>query len=210
MRMDNVYDITVTTLKLTQYMRDKIDQAFLHCNSGFVAAIREWYQDKPENFFDGPNHPTEKARAFMRGVILGWMAGDATTDALHAIFKGANSDGVAYGLRLHQLGGTIHPTQSQALAIPIASSAHGIRPFEFEHHLHRKLFLLKNRTEPEKIGTLAWSDENGVHAAYALRKSAYIPPLKKRRGYDAIPSNAEITAMAREVLTDWLNKHIQS
>lgn len=206
--MDTVYTITVTPLKLTQSVRDKIGQAFLCCNSAFVAAIKDWYRDKPESFFDGANHPAGKARAYMRGVIIGWMAGDATTDALHAIFKGASPDGVAYGLRLHQLGGTIRPTNKHALAIPVTPSAHGIRPSDFEQSLHHKLFLIKKHTDPEKIGTLAWSDTSGVHAAYALRKSVYIPPLKKRRGYDALPTDAELAAMAREVLTDWLDRHL--
>lgn len=207
--MDTVYNISVTPLRLTQPVCAKIEQAFLHCNSAFVDAIREWYRDKPDSFFDGPDHPAGKARAYMRGVIIGWMAGDSTTDALHAIFKGANPDGVAYGLRLHQLGGTIRPTNKLALAIPVAPSAHGLRPFEFEQSLHRKLFLIKKHTEPEKIGTLAWSDASGVHAAYVLRKSVHIPPLKERRGYDALPSDAELASMAREVLTDWLGEELK-
>lgn len=167
----------------------------------FVGRIREWYSNKPDDYFDTPGkHPDGRARSYMRGVISGWREGD-DAGALHAVFMAGS--GTRYGLRLHQYGGTIRPVTRRALTIPIDPQARGVRAREFEYIVGSRLFVLRN-SEPGRA-ILAWQDDNGeVHAAYALRLSSYVPPLRDRRGYDALPGEQELAQIAQELFVAFL------
>lgn len=74
------------------------------------------------------------------------------------------------------------------------------------------MFLVQGeaaKADPELIGTLVWEDEAGaLHAAYALRTAARIPSLRKRRGHDALPSEALLASFARDAFTAVLESEI--
>lgn len=176
--------------------------------------VKEWYIDKPDDWFDNPDpfpdgtSRRERPRQWMAELTQGGM--DARTgwsaemmhDGFRVSFMNPARDQVSYGLRLQQYGGTITPTRAKALTIPLTAEARGVRADKFP----RELFVVKGeaaKQDPEKVGTLVWRDEAGaLHAAFALRKSAEVKPLKERRGHDAIPSEGELSALCKEAFAD--------
>lgn len=62
---------------------------------------------------------------------------------------------------------------------------------------HRALFKIGKQGDSAH-GILVYRDADGTpHAAYALRGSAYVAPLRQRRGHDAVPNKAQMVDMAR-------------
>lgn len=185
--------------------------------------IASWYAGLPEDYFDNPapfpdgTSRREKPRRWMyalsqtgRGDSGGWQA-EWQGDVLTAYFVNPARDRVAYGLRMHQYGtedDPITPKHAAALTIPLTSAARGVRAADFPH----ELFLVQGeaaKADPELIGTLVWEDEAGaLHAAYALRTAARIPSLRKRRGHDALPSEALLASFARDAFTAVLESEI--
>ena len=112
------------------------------------------------------------------------------------------ADGSNWGLRLQQYGGEITPKRKRALTIPVTAEAKGRTVRQFSTDTEKKLFVVKGdaaKKNPDIIGSLVWEDPMGaLHAAYVLRKRSNVPPLKERRGHDAIPTN--------EQLGDWTVK----
>ena len=168
----------------------------------------DWF-DNPEPFEDGtPRHAG--ARTFMQPLKSSWQYA-AEQNGFTVFFKKyRTSEGVKsnWGLRLQQYGGWIRPVKRKALTIPLTADARGKRASTFSKYYNRNLFVVgakKASGDPNKIGTLCWEDAAGeLHAAYALRKSAYVKPLMERRGHDAIPSNEEIAGWAKEAFVNTL------
>lgn len=173
--------------------------------------VKAWYVDLPQDWFDNPNpfpdgtsrrdHPRRWMYQLSQGgegATAGWHA-ESDGETLSVSFMNPDADKVAYGLRLQQYGGTINPVRAAALTIPLTAEAQGVSAGNFPH----ELFLLKgDDLEPDEVGTLVWEDDLGfLHAAYALRKSSTIPPLRERRGHDALPSEEELARFAAESFT---------
>lgn len=178
--------------------------------------IASWYASLPEDYFDNPapfpdgTSRRTRPRRWMyslsesgRGDAGGWNA-EWRGDVLTAYFVNPARDRVAYGLRLQQYGGTIEPVNAAALTIPLTAAARGVRAADFHH----ELFLVEGdaaKADPELLGSLVWKDEAGaLHAAYALRKSSYVPPLRERRGHDALPSEGLLATMAHDAFAEVL------
>lgn len=167
---------------------------------GTQQAVGEWYAKLPEDYFDsGSTFPDGtgkhlRGRTFMFPLSTGWSV-DALTDSGFVLaFRHARDNGSPWGLRLHQYGGTIRPKNARALTIPMTAEARGLRVAEFV--THRALFKLGKKGEAK--GILAYRGADGApHAAYALRGSAYVAPLRQRRGHDAVPGKKELADMAR-------------
>ena len=196
--MSNDYNLTVSlpTDRLTGAIN--LDAACRELTPGFVGAIRTWYSSNPESWFDGPEHPPDRPRSYMRGIIAGWHEG-TDSHALHAVFM-SGSD-THYGLRLHQYGGTIRPVTRKALTIPIDPRARSVRAREFESIVGSRLFIVRGSAER---AILAWRDGDTLRPAYALRKSSRVPSLRERRGYDALPSKDELAAIARDLFLSYI------
>ena len=77
---------------------------------------------------------------------------------------------------IHDTGGTIRPKNAKALTIPIAEEAKGKRAREFDLG-GRDLFVLKSKSgDPDSIGTLGYSEEDGTfHGLFLLRAKSVIP-----------------------------------
>lgn len=189
---------------------------------GMAEAVADWYASLPQDWFDNPEPFPDgtsrrtRPRRWMyglsetgRGDSGGWQA-EWEGDTLCAFFVNPEKGRVAYGLRMHQYGTVddpITPKTAAALTIPLTAEAQGVRAMDFPH----ELFMVQGeaaKADPELIGTLVWEDESGkLHAAYALRTASRIPPLKERRGHDAIPGEVELARMAHDAFTaeiDWL------
>jgi hypothetical protein len=175
-------------------------------------SIQSWYAHLPEDWFDNkepfpdgtPRHAG--ARTFMHPLSTSWEY-ELTDAGFNLNFKHARTkDGSSsnWGLRLQQFGGWIRPVKKKALTIPVTEDARGKTVRAFQVHYGRKLFKVGN-AEGEKIGTLAWEDPAGdLHAAYVLRKSSYVKPLKDRRGHDAVPSQSQLKEWAAKHYTNFI------
>ena len=175
-------------------------------------AIQQWYNRLPEDYFDSddanfpdgtPKHG--QARTFMRALTQNWEWREITDSGFSLIFNTRREDGSPWGLRLHEYGGTIKPKKARALTIPLTAEARGRRAREFSG-LGRHLFKVGgSQATGDKLGTLVWEDAAGqLHAAYALRKSAKIEPLYKRRGHHAIPQPQELS----QLISPYFSRHI--
>lgn len=174
--------------------------------------VQHWYAKLPQDWFDNPEPFPDGtprhagARTFMQPLKSSWEK--ETDDKSFTIFfkrkrtdEGSTSN---WGLRLQQYGsaglpgGVIKPVKRKALTIPVTADARGKRVSTFQKYYNRKLFLVgKDKGKGE--GTLVWEDPGGeLHAAYVLRKSASVKPLRERRGHDAIPSSQEIGVWASD------------
>ncbi len=181
--------------------QEKIRKAVKVASTGTQRAVSAWYASLPEDWFDSANGSfpdgTSKrggARSFMAPLSSGWHAQDVTGTGFTLAFRHSRNNGSPWGLRLHQKGGTISPKQARALTIPMTAEARGLRVAEFA--THRRLFRIGKKGSAR--GILAYRDGSGApHAAYALRPSAYVAPLRQRRGHDAIPSKAQLVDMVR-------------
>lgn len=203
---------------------DNFEQRFTSALLGeampFVAEITQqkvqhWYAKLPQDWFDNPDPFPDGtprhagARTFMQPLKSSWEK--ETDDKSFTIFfkRKRTEDGSTsnWGLRLQQYGGVIKPVKRKALTIPVTADARGKRVSTFEKYYDRKLFLVgKDKGKGE--GTLVWEDPGGeLHAAYVLRKSASVKPLRERRGHDAIPSEKEIAGWAKNAFIKRL-KHL--
>lgn len=166
-------------------------------------AIKEHYRKLPEDWFDStraafpdgsPRHGS--ARTFMRALTQHWQAEDVGQDSFALSFRQARDDGSPWGLRMQEYGGVIRPKKARVLTIPLTAEARGMRAREFSDGRHRLFAVGKKSARGNKAGTLVWADEEGkLHAAYALRKSATIKPLIKRRRHHAIPTPWQLGRM---------------
>lgn len=170
--------------------------------------VQEWYRSLPEDWFDNPEPFPDGTprhagvRTFMYPLGTSWEY-STEGNKLSLLFKHARKqDGSTtsnWGLRLQQFGGTIRPVKRRALTIPVTADARGKTVRAFQAQYGRKLFTV-GKAEGQKLGTLVWEDPTGeLHAAYVLRASSYVPPLKQRRGHDALPSVQQ--------LQEWSAKH---
>ena len=184
----------------------------------FVAAetrnsVQAWYQSLPEDWFDNkdpfpdgtPRHAG--VRTFMMPLGTSWEW-EIENNSFSLNFKHArtkNGDTTSnWGLRLQQYGGWIRPVKKKALTIPVTADARGKTVRQFQADYGRKLFAV-GKEDGQKLGTLVWEDPAGeLHAAYVLRKSSYVKPLKERRGHDALPSKVQLQTWAAKAYSDFL------
>lgn len=177
-----------------------------------VKSIQSWYQDLPEDWFDNPDPFPDGtprhagARSFMYPLGTSWEY-EVDNNTLSFNFKhtrNKNGSTSNWGLRLQQLGGWIRPVKKKALTIPVTADARGKTVREFQAQYGRKLFKV-GKDDGHKLGTLVWEDPAGdLKAAYVLRKSSYVKPLKERRGHDALPSNEQLQEWAAQHYADFL------
>lgn len=164
--------------------------------------LHRWYANLPEDWFDNPE-PTFPdgtprhggKRTFMKPLSTAWRA-DLTEDGFTLSFAHTR-DGGPWGLRLQQYGNDdIRPVKKKALTIPVTAEARGLSARAFQAKTGNKLFVVKGeaaKKNPDVIGSLVWEDPSGdLHAAYVLRKRSQVPPLRERRGHDAIPSEQQL------------------
>lgn len=171
--------------------------------------VQLWYAKLPEDWFDNPDPFPDGtprhagARTFAQPLKTSWQYA-AENSGFSVFFKKYRTDEGQtknnWGLRLQQYGGWIKPVKKRALTIPVTADARGKYASTFSQYYDRKLFVVgRNSGDPHKIGTLCWEDAAGeLHAAYVLRKSAYVKPLRERRGHDAIPSEEELLGWTKE------------
>ena len=154
-------------------------------------AVKLWYGRLPEDYFDNPEleHGT---RSFIRILAQSWYS-ETNGKEITLYFTHPRPGGTAFGLRLHHLGGIITPKKAGALTIPLTYEARSHTASSYSNSV-RELFLVRKKyaPSPDFIGTLCEKDGHGVHAVFALRKSAEIKPLEKRRGHPAIPTDADL------------------
>jgi hypothetical protein len=176
--------------------------------------VKEWYTDLPENWFDNPDPFPDGtprhagARSWMYPLSESWEY-ELQQNGFSVNFKHSKAkDGSStsnWGLRLQQYGGWIRPVKKKALTIPVTADARGKTVREFQTTYGRKLFKV-GKNDGQKLGTLVWEDPAGeLHAAYVLRKSSYVKPLKQRRGHDAIPSGQQLQDWAAKAYQTFLN-----
>jgi hypothetical protein len=167
--------------------------------------LQSWYSKLPEDWFDNPEPFPDGTprhggkRTFMDPLSTDWrvLLGQNGFDL---IFAKTRDGGAPWGLRLQHYGGEIRPVRKRALTIPVTAEARGKSVRLFEQETGRNLFVVKGeaaKKNPDVIGSLVWDDPMGdLHAAYVLRKRSYVPPLKERRGHDAIPDEDLINKWA--------------
>lgn len=180
-------------------------------------ALHEWYESLPPNWFDSPEQTFpdgtprhEGRRTFMLPLSQSWRV-ETAENGFNLIFdeqrKTAGKSSQAWGLRLQQYGKLIKPVEKKALTIPVTAAARNRSAKEFSRETGKKLFVVKKKDakDPSHIGSLVWEDPGGdLNAAYVLRKSANVRPLKERRGHDALPSKEQINAWARDAYVEYL------
>lgn len=182
--------------------------------SDVTSSVREWYAELPEDWFDNPapfpdGTPRHAgARSFMYPLSESWEYQIAENGLGFSVnfMKFRTQDGTRsnWGLRLQQFGGWIRPVKKKVLTIPVTADARGKTAREFQAEYGRKLFAV-GKEDGQKLGTLVWEDPAGdLNAAYVLRKSAYVKPLKERRGHDAIPSEKQLQEWAAKSYSNYL------
>lgn len=170
-------------------------------------AVQSWYAHLPEDWFDNPEPFPDGTprhggkRTFMAPLSTDWLV--ALKDGgFDLFFAKRRNDGSLWGLRLQQYGGEIRPKKKRALTIPVTAEARGHTVRAFEAATGRRLFLVKGeaaKRNPDAIGSLVWEDPAGdLHAAYVLRKRSKVPPLRERRGHDAMPSEEQLKKWAAD------------
>lgn len=167
-------------------------------------AVKGWYRALPEDWFDNPEPFPDgssrrgRPRRFMRALTRHWyheVTGDGGSFSL--FFKSPREDSVPWGLRLQQYGGVVVPRRRRALTIPVSGVARGVSAADFEGATGFRLFLLRGEDAgADEVGSLVYEDGAGcLHAAYKLRRRSEVPPLRKRRGHDAMPSREELARL---------------
>ena len=184
--------------------------------------VQKWYRVLPENYFDNlepypdgtPRHG--RPRTFMYPLGTSWQYEVSKDGGFSVFFKHGRGDSSHWGLRLQQYGskdlpgGAIRPVNKKALTIPVTAEAHGRSAYEFQAATGFNLFKVGTE-DGEKLGTLAYEDEQGfLHAAYVLRKSSRVPSLKERRGHDAIPSNLQFAYWAKDNFTETIKDILEN
>ena len=180
--------------------------------------LHKWYGSLPNDWFDNPQpFPDgtprhEGVRTFMIPLSTAWKYAVAE-NGFELTFdekrKVPGRGSTVWGLRLQQYGQVIKPVGKKALTIPVTAEARGRTAQMFEQATGHKLFVVKKREakDPNHIGSLVWEDPCGVlHAAFVLRKSADVKPLRERRGHDAIPSAEQLGKWAADSYLKYL-KH---
>lgn len=175
--------------------------------------IHAWYAQLPEDWFDNPEPFPDGTprhagkRTFMAPLSTAWKY-ELQNNGFNIYFMEKRPDGGNWGLRLQQLGGVITPKKKRALTIPVTAEARGRSARQFTADTGKNLFMVKGeaaKKNPDVIGSLVWEDPEGdLHAAYVLRKRSEVPPLKKRRGHDAIPSNEQLSDWAVRAYNNFL------
>lgn len=173
-------------------------------------SVQSWYRSLPEDWFDNPKPFPDGTprhggtRTFMYPLGTSWEYKIGEDNSFSLEFKHGRADGSPWGLRLQQFGGEITPKNKRALTLPVTAEARGMTAYTFQQKYGRKLFAV-GKEEGAKLGTLVWEDAAGqLHAAYALRKRSYVPPLKKRRGHDALPTEQQVQEWAAKHYTNFL------
>lgn len=168
---------------------------------GAEQEIKAWYRHLPEDWFDNPDpfpdgSPRHQgARTFAQALSSDWHS-ETEEKGFSLLFKRSRKGGSPWGLRLQQYGGVIRPKEALALTIPVTAKARGLRASVFSESVHR-LFRV-GKPQGDKRGTLAWQDDaGGLHAAYVLRRRSEVPPLRQRRGHDALPRAEELASRVR-------------
>lgn len=180
--------------------------------------LQRWYGTLPEDWFDNPKpFPDgtprhEGTRTFMTPLSTKWQA-VVTENGFELLFdekrKQEGRASTVWGLRLQQYGQVIKPVEKKALTIPVTAEARGRTAKMFEQATGHKLFVVKKREakDPNHIGSLVWEDPGGeLHAAFVLRKSADVKPLRERRGHDAIPSAEQLGKWAANSYLNFIKK----
>lgn len=171
-------------------------------------AVKDWYARLPEDYFDNPalEHGT---RSFIRVLAQAWYS-ETNGKEINVYFTHPRPGGTAWGLRLHHLGDTITPKRAKALTIPLTYRARNMTANAYSNSV-RELFLVrkKDAPSPDYFGTLCEKDGQGIHAVFALRKSAEIKPLEKRRGHPAIPTPQELRTALGASVTNRLNNLLE-
>ena len=156
-------------------------------------AVKEWYSTPPRNeaYFDNPEKP-HGTRSYVRTIANAWYH-ERVGKQINVYFSHPHPNGTAWGLRMHHLGAIITPKKAKALTIPLTFTARDKTARNYSNSV-RELFMVRARdgASPDLIGTLCEKDSHGIHAVYAIRKSAEIKPLEKRRGHPAIPTEKEL------------------
>lgn len=172
--------------------------------------VHAWYANLPEDWFDNtasfpdgtPRHAGK--RTFMRPLSTNWKT--EAQGSGFSIYFDTKREGAPWGLRLQQYGDTITPEKKRALTIPVTAEAKGVSARVFQTKTGKDLFLVKGdaaKRNPDMVGSLVWEDPAGaLHAAYVLRTRSEVPPLKKRRGHDAIPTEDEIMGWTKQAIID--------
>ena len=122
-------------------------------------------------------------------------------------FQKRNDKVGPWGLRLQHYGGEIRPVKKRALTIPVTAEARGLSARAFQAKTGKKLFMVKTKKakDPSHIGSLVWEDPMGdLHAAYVLRSRTYVPPLRERRGHEAIPTDEQLQEWSARAYTNYL------
>lgn len=186
--------------------RAEVSDAVRYDLCRWYAHLPEDWFDNPEPFPDGTPRHGEK-RTFMKPLSTAWRA-DLTAEGFTLSFTHSR-DGGPWGLRLQQYGDDdIRPVKKKALTIPVTAEARGVTARAFEAKTGHNLFVVKGeaaKKNPDVIGSLVWEDPAGaLHAAYVLRKRSQVPPLRERRGHDAIPSEQQLLEWTAAAYNDYL------
>ena len=205
-------------IKITNF-RERISALFFsddvlkNVAEGVRNQIHSWYAHLPEDWFDNPEPFPDGTprhagkRTFMAPLSTSWKY-ELQDNGFNVYFMNQRPDGSNWGLRLQQYGGEITPKKKRALTIPVTAEAKGRSARQFTADTGKNLFMVKGeaaKKNPDVIGSLVWEDPMGdLHAAYVLRKRSEVPPLKKRRGHDAIPSNEQLSDWAVQAYNNFL------
>lgn len=156
-------------------------------------AVKLWYAKLPADYFDNPERQ-HGTRSFIRALAQSWYS-ETDGREITLYFSHPRENGTAFGLRLHHLGAIITPKRAKSLTIPLTYEARNHTASTYSNSV-RELFMVRARdgASPDLIGSLCEKDSHGVHAVFAIRKSAEIKPLEKRRGHPAIPTEADLKA----------------
>lgn len=210
--------LTKMEIKVTNF-RERIhalffDKSALNQVAGMVRDdIHSWYASLPEDWFDNtspfpdgtPRH--EGKRTFMAPLSTAWKY-ETHNNEFSVYFAKHRPEGGNWGLRLQQYGGEIRPVKKRALTIPVTAEARGLSARAYQAKTGHDLFVVKGeaaKKNPDIVGSLVWEDPEGdLHAAYVLRKRSEVPPLKKRRGHDAIPTDDQLTKWAVRAYNNFL------
>lgn len=176
--------------------------------------IQSWYANLPEDWFDNPKPFPDGTprhagkRTFMAPLSTGWKYNTQNT-GFSIFFAHTREDGSPWGLRLQQYGDDdIRPVKKRALTIPVTAEARGLSARAYQAKTGHDLFVVKGeaaKKNPDVIGSLVWEDPEGdLNAAYVLRKRSSVPPLKERRGHDAIPSDDQLSEWAVRAYNNYL------
>lgn len=200
-------NITIDADLLRGMMSDgKFDRAVETASQGTLDAVKKWYSDLPEDYFDNPNPFPDGtprhagARTFKYALPEAWYVEMDDGKSFTLFFNNPRDNGSPFGLRLQHYGGDIEPVNARALTIPVTADARNRSAAEFAAEFQRELFVV-GRDGSENEGTLCWRDDQGkLHAAYLLRKKAHVPSLEERRGHPALPTDEYLQKAFRENL----------